>query len=109
MVLKNTILVAFVATMLVACGGPHQKPASNANGAAPDGAALYSVKCAICHGDDGAKETAGAKNLQVSVLSKEEVVAQVRYGRGAMPPQNGVLSDAEIEAVTNYAIALRKH
>jgi mono/diheme cytochrome c family protein len=109
MVLRKTTLVAFLAAALLACGGPHQKPASTGNGAAPDGAAIYSVKCAICHGDDGAKETAGAKNLQVSALSKDDVSAQIRYGKGAMPPQNGVLNDAEIEAVTNYVMTLRKH
>lgn len=108
MVLNRIFFIGATVAMLASCGGPHQKPASTSNGASPDGAAIYSVKCALCHGDDGARESAGAKNLQLSTLSLEEVAAQVRYGKGAMPPQNGVLTDAEIDAVSAYVMTMRK-
>ncbi len=69
---------------------------------------LYSAKCGICHGADGAMNYAGAKDLSISTLTREEVLAQVTYGKGTMPPMKGQLNDEQIEAVADYCISLRK-
>lgn len=68
---------------------------------------LYSAKCGICHGSDGAMKYAGAKDLSISTLPRAEVIGQVTYGKGTMPPMKGQLTDEQIEAVSDYCISLR--
>ncbi|MFM7233157.1 MAG: c-type cytochrome [Flavobacteriales bacterium] len=48
---------------------------------------LYDVKCALCHGYDGAQQFAGAKDLTQSVLPKKEVVLRIAEGKATMPTQ----------------------
>lgn len=68
---------------------------------------LYSGKCAICHGADGSMQNAGAKDLRTSLLSREDVMNRILYGYGTMPPQKDILNQEQIEALTDFAIALR--
>lgn len=68
---------------------------------------LYNAKCGICHGSDGAMNYAGAKDLSISALPRSEVIGQVTYGKGTMPPMKGQLTDEQIEAVSDYCISLR--
>jgi mono/diheme cytochrome c family protein len=68
---------------------------------------LYIGKCGICHGPDGSMQNAGAKDLTTSTLSREDVMNRILYGYGTMPPQKGILSPEQVEALTDYAIALR--
>ena len=51
----------------------------------------------------------GAKDLTKSKISINEAVAQVYFGRGLMQPYKGLLSDAEIIAVSKYSESLRKN
>jgi cytochrome c6 len=62
----------------------------------------YKVMCELCHGDDGKKAYAGAKDLSLSTLSVAERVAIIKYGKGQMTPFENRLSDAEIHALAEY-------
>lgn len=68
---------------------------------------LFDVKCALCHGYDGKQQYAGAKNLGESTLSMDEVIHQIKNGKGAMPPQKDVLSDEQIQALSEFVFTLR--
>ena len=75
--------------------------------AGPDGAAIYKAKCAMCHGPDGAGQTAVGKSMKVRDLrsadvqkqTAKELEAVVTNGKGKMPSYKGKLSEAEISAV----------
>jgi len=73
-----------------------------------DAKKIYKSHCAICHGMNGALGVNGAKNLTASVISLEEAVAQIYFGKGLMTPFKGTLSDDEIVAVAKYTETLRK-
>lgn len=68
---------------------------------------LYDVKCALCHGYDGAQQFAGAKDLTQSILPKNEVVLRIAEGKGTMPPHHDVLSEEQIDALADFVISLR--
>jgi cytochrome c6 len=76
-------------------------------GTALDVAKLYGQKCSLCHGDDGKMAVSGAKDLRASTLSREEVVAQITYGKGSMPPQHGILTPEQIEQLADYTMNFR--
>ncbi|MBA4304675.1 MAG: hypothetical protein C0424_10660 [Sphingobacteriaceae bacterium] len=69
------------------------------------GAALYANNCAVCHGADGALGAAGAKNLQGSMLDKNEMAAMILKGKNGMPGFKGALNDEEVFAVVAYVKA----
>ena len=69
---------------------------------------LFKMHCSICHGFKGNMEINGAKNLMKSTITQQEAVAQVYHGKGLMVPYKGVLTDAEIVAVSKYTETLRK-
>jgi cytochrome c551 len=68
-----------------------------------DGAAVFSQACASCHTFEpaGASGTIGPP-LDGIDLSKDEIATQVRNGGGGMPAFEGQLSDAEIDAVSDF-------
>ena len=68
---------------------------------------LYDVKCALCHGYDGAQQFAGAKDLTQSVLSKNEIVLRIAEGKGSMPPHKDVLSEEQMDALADFVLTLR--
>lgn len=77
---------------------------------AADPAALFSARCAVCHGKDGKGSPAG-KKMGVSDLSGErkepvaEIAKDISDGKGKMPPFKGKLSPAEIDALAQYVKA----
>ncbi len=72
------------------------------------GKQLFNSNCIICHGDDGKLGQAGAKDLSISKLSKEEIVSIVTTGRNSMPPYKKYFTPEEIEAIADYVKTLRK-
>ena len=80
-----------------------------------DGAALYKAKCAMCHGPDGAGQTATGKSMKVRDLRSADVQKQtekemttiVTDGKAKMPAYKGKLSDAEIAAVVKFIKTLK--
>lgn len=81
------------------------QPPSASLAAAPDGAAIYAAKCAICHkadGKGGGPFSALAGNAQVIAANPSAIIAETLNGKGLMPGYRGKLSNAEIAAVLTY-------
>jgi cytochrome c6 len=84
--------------------------------AGPDGAAIYKAKCAMCHGPDGAGQTAMGKNLKVRDLRSADVQKQtdaeltklIVDGKGKMPAYKGKLNDAEVKALVAFIRSIKK-
>lgn len=72
-----------------------------------DGKKLYTLYCALCHGDDGKREANGAFDITVSEMSLRERVALIRDGKNLMTPFVGILSNEEIDAVARYSMTLK--
>ena len=108
------VLIVSVALVVIAsCGGAKtrdQYPVRATEGGPVDFALvkkLYDVKCALCHGSDGAQQFAGAKNLSESTLPKADVVLRITEGKGSMPPHKDVLSEEQIDAIADFVMTLR--
>ena len=75
-----------------------------------DGKALYSSKCAMCHGADGvAKSMAkGSRNFNdpAFTLGVDEIVKVTHEGKGKMPKFEGKLKPEEAKAVAEYVRTL---
>lgn len=103
--MKRIIPIA-IGVLVLACG-------STANGdtVAADkstGQSIFNMNCSLCHGRDGKLGLNGAKDLTLSTLTKAEMVAIVRSGKGAMMPYKDVLTPKEIEAVVEHVRTLGK-
>lgn len=82
--------------------------ALNSNDVAVMGKSVYNSYCLNCHGEDGKKAFMGAFDLSVSTMDRAGMVSVISNGRKAMTPYSGVLSEAQIEAVTDYIQTLKK-
>jgi mono/diheme cytochrome c family protein len=107
------VLIAVIAMLAVSCGGTKTREDYPVRAAA-DGPVdfslvkkLYDVKCALCHGYDGAQQFAGAKDLTQSVLPKNEIVLRIAEGKGSMPPHKDVLSEEQMDALADFVLTLR--
>jgi mono/diheme cytochrome c family protein len=69
---------------------------------------IYAEKCSLCHGQDGKKGLSGAKDLSVSVLSREEAKQIISLGKNGMAGYKSILSEKEIEELANYIQSLKK-
>lgn len=69
---------------------------------AVDVKSIYKYNCLACHGFKGDAMVNGAPDLTKSTVGFEEAIAQVFYGKGLMQPFDGILTELEIAAVTNY-------
>jgi mono/diheme cytochrome c family protein len=68
---------------------------------------IFTTRCAACHGLDGKMSVSGSKPLHTSALTDEEIIGQIKNGKGAMPPFQGRISDEEIQALSKYVLTLR--
>jgi cytochrome c6 len=76
---------------------------------AEQGASLYTMHCAQCHGEDGKLGSSGAKDLSISKLSDQKIRQLITNGKGAMPPMKALLeTDTNIQLVLSHIKALRK-
>jgi mono/diheme cytochrome c family protein len=77
---------------------------------APDAAAIYKSKCAMCHGPDGKGQTTMGKNLHlkdlgsddVQKMKTEELEKIITDGKAKMPAYKAKLSEAEIDALVTF-------
>jgi cytochrome c6 len=84
--------------------------------AAPDAAAIYKSKCAMCHGPDGSGNTPTGKTMKVRDLRSEEIQKMkdeelekvIESGKKKMPAYKSKLSDAEIDELVKYIRDLGK-
>jgi mono/diheme cytochrome c family protein len=72
-----------------------------------EGKQIYMTVCTKCHGENGKQMLAGAKDLTITTLSKEDIIHQVKFGKNLMPGYKGQLSDEEITAVVDYIATLK--
>ncbi len=83
---------------------------------AQNGKDLFSAKCAMCHGADGAAATGMGKSLkipsfqapEVQKQSAQELTAIVTKGKAKMPAFEGKLSNEQITQVVAYVKQLGK-
>jgi cytochrome c551 len=109
-----TLLVVALFT-IAACGGEENgdgaepPPATTEPGAtspagdAADGEEVFASECASCHGEDGSGGIGPDLRGEDDVAGIEQ---QVRNGASGMPAFEGVLSDAQIQAVSQYVTEL---
>lgn len=101
------IITISIALSVLACGstsGPGTED-TLATDKSP-GQPIFNMNCALCHGRDGKLGLNGAKDLTTSTLTRPEMLAIVRSGKGAMMPYKNVLSPKEIEAVVEHVRTL---
>lgn len=76
------------------------------------GAKIYSDNCKVCHGPDGKKQLAGAKDLSISTLTLEQRIEQIANGKtsgkAVMPGYKAFLTEAQIKEVALYLDVLKK-
>ena len=107
------LIVSVVLVVIASCGGAKtrdQYPVRATEDGPVDFALvkkLYDLKCALCHGYDGAQQFAGAKDLTQSVLPKNEVLLRIAEGKGSMPPHKDVLSEEQMDALADFVMTLR--
>jgi len=68
--------------------------------AAGDAKSLYEANCSLCHGNDGKKGVAGAKDLSSTELDVNSIRDVILHGKGAMPPV--AVSDDDASAIADY-------
>lgn len=81
-----------------------------------DGASLYKVKCADCHGADGSGNTAVGKSLKLRDLrsadvqkqTDEELAAITANGKGSMPAYKDELTGDQIRQLVGFMRQLAK-
>lgn len=91
------------------CGGGEKPVEAGGTGLVSEVEArrIYTMKCSLCHGSDGKLMASQAPDLSTSVMTLAERKAIIQYGKGVMPPQDGILSAAEIDAVAQYIETFR--
>lgn len=80
------------------------------------GKAIFTTKCALCHGADGTGKTSIGKTLKipdfhspdVKKLSDADLKNTITNGKNKMPPFKGKLTDAQIDQVISYVRELGK-
>ena len=106
--MHERLLFCFTAGLLWAAAGCTAGDRSPALAAAPDGAAVFRQYCVTCHGADGSLGLNGAKDLAQSTLPLDGRIAQISKGKNLMAPFEGILTPAEIKAVAQYSLMLKK-
>lgn len=110
MVVSRSIpLLVLGAALAYACGSG-EVPAAGTGAKTSvegDGQRIFNMQCALCHGRKGDQDLSGAKLLNKSILTKEQMNAIVTYGKGGMMAYKDRLTAAEIQAVVDHAYTLR--
>jgi len=93
-VVRVARMLVFVAVLTAGCGGASDPP---------DGAAIFRDRCSACHGAEGL----GGMGPALRGQATDDIVKQGRLPQG-MPAFDEILSDAEIDAVVEYANRLNR-
>ncbi|HYG53161.1 MAG TPA: cytochrome c [Flavobacteriales bacterium] len=108
------VLVCFA---LFSCGGEEEEvkdeaeiPAEEltAEQKVAEGKTLYMSNCKLCHGEDGSLGNSGAKNLQESILSHEDMINVISYGQNAMRGYKDFFKEGDIENIAAFVETLKK-
>jgi len=81
---------------------------------AEDGKAIYSSKCAMCHGPSGTPSAGMAKSMgikpvsdpSIQALTVAQIASTVKNGKGKTKPVAG-LTDPQVQAVAAYFKSLK--
>lgn len=95
------ILLAFV----IACAS--KESSSSGAPSVAEGEQVFKKYCIICHGADGKLGVNGAKDLSVCKFTLEERENQIKKGKNAMTPFEGVLNETQIKSVASYTMTLK--
>lgn len=113
--MRTTFFPVLLMAIISACGNSEGADrdgtvleAEPTKGGSTAGAVIYNAQCVLCHGRDGRLGLSGAKDLTLSTLSREEMVALLASGKGAMAGYATMLSTADIEAVVDHLRSLPK-
>ncbi len=68
--------------------------------ASSDGAELYKINCATCHGGDGKLGLSGAKDLTVTEMDEASIKNIILNGKGMMPAAQ--VSEEQATAIAHY-------
>lgn len=69
-----------------------------------DGPALYAAHCASCHGATGGGGTGPRLAGNGDVARRANVESLVRYGRGLMPGFQAILTDEQVQVLTDWTV-----
>ena len=110
MVLKNSILLSCFCFLLFTCQETAKQQVDfSSQTPAEQGARVYSMHCAQCHGEDGKLGASGAKDLRASKLSDQDILHIIKKGKGAMPSMKALLeTDQNINLVLSHIKGLRR-
>ncbi len=103
----SSALIALTLLML-ACSSGEAPVELGADSGTSKGEQIFRMNCTLCHGADGKLGFNGAKDLTKSTLTKEEMIARVRDGKGVMMPYKNMLTAKDIEAVVEHVRSLAK-
>lgn len=99
----RTTIALWVIIIAAACSN-----ASDRSSGKISGKTVYDQYCKLCHGADGRLGLNNAANLALSTLSRDSIAAILTHGRNTMQSYEGILSEAQRNAVTDYIISLRQ-
>ncbi len=109
MKLKNILFAGiFAFTLFTRCSSGSEQSQNSDSTTARTGIQIYEKYCTNCHGAKGDLGLSGAKDLSQSSLSAPLIIQQVKFGKGAMVPYEGILSAEEIQQVADYTLSLQK-
>jgi cytochrome c6 len=74
----------------------------------PEGKSIFDRYCVKCHGTDGTKGKWGAKNLQRSTLTEEDMIRIITNGKRIMPSWKSRLTEKNILQVISYIKSFKK-
>lgn len=111
--MKLMLMIVTFAVSIALLGTPATVAGQNA---APDGAALYKTKCAMCHGADGIGKTPMGQKLNIRDLHSAEVQKQsdpdlahvIAQGKGKMPAFGKSLTEDQIKLLVAHIRELGK-
>ena len=110
--MRRILFLCIMSVMLYGCAqhesNEHEEKQHSDKKEALSGSEIFQQNCVSCHGAAGDLGSSGAKNLQMSTLTKEAIEDQVSNGKGMLSAYKNILSEEEIEHVAAYVLTLRK-
>lgn len=104
--MKHIIIIILYVCVLFSCGNNVQQSGKNAT-TEKSGETIFEVNCTVCHGTDGRKQVAGAKDLSLSLLNPEAQKNIIKNGKGGMAAYKAILSDQEIDRLVEHIQTLK--
>ncbi|MCE2790422.1 MAG: cytochrome c [Saprospiraceae bacterium] len=101
----------FIGSAMVSCGSKDQSQKTetpSVETVSVDGAKVFKINCALCHGEDGKLGANGSKDLSISELSLDERIAIISKGKNTMIAFEKILTLGEIRAVAEYTMTFKK-